>query len=103
MYYNVGDKIEFKNPRNPKHWATGRVGTIVSITERNTRPFYDVRCTIDMEDGTTKPIRFPTSHMAPNKNYLKVGHSMVVKKPIMGWILKGSNLKFSDRYYIMNL
>ncbi len=82
MGYSVGDKVLFKNPRNPTHWATGRVGTIVSITERSGRPRYDVRCTIEMEDGRLKPIRFSTSYLRPNDNYEIVGHSLVVKKPI---------------------
>ena len=50
--YTVGDEIRFKNPRNPDHWATGKVGVITSITERSGRPRYDVRCMID-----DKPIR----------------------------------------------
>jgi hypothetical protein len=103
-YYDVGDKILFKNPRNPTHWATGRVGTIVSIIERDSRPRYDVRCTIEMEDGSTRPIRFPTSYIRPSENYLKVGgHSMVVKKPIKKWVNKGSDLLFSNRHYVSKL
>lgn len=103
MYYNIGDKIEFKNPRNPTHWATGRVGTITSISERSGRPKYDIRCTIEMENGDIKPIRFVTSYMRPCENYGKVGHDFVVKKPIMRWINKGCRLKFSSRDYLMKL
>jgi len=86
------------------HWATGRVGTIVSIKERYGRPRYTISCTIEMEDGSTKPIKFLTSYMMPRYgNYENVGYDLVVKKPIMGWIHKGCHLKFSDREYVKKL
>ena len=103
MSYNVGDEILLKNPRNPTHWATGKVATITSISERSGRPRYDIRATIRLDCGKNKRIRWVTSTLGNDPNYERIGHSFITKKPIMKWLDSGCHLKFSSRDYIRKL